>query len=98
MARTKQTARKSVGGPQATKVRTEDVGSVSPGSVPPASVTSVTPPTTVEERDGPTASGGKRKCDGTRTTTWTGKRVVFLVGGKRGEPIENAGRTRVETR
>jgi hypothetical protein len=83
MARTKQTARKSVGGPQATKVTTQKVW-----SVPPASVPSVTPPTTVEERDGQTASGGKRKCDGTRTTRWTGKRVVFLVGGKRGESIK----------
>jgi hypothetical protein len=85
MARTKQTARKSVGDPHPTKVRTEEVGSVPPGSVP-----SVTPSstTTVEERDGQTASGGKRKCDGTRTTRWTGKRVVFVVGGKRGEPIQ----------
>ncbi len=88
MARTKQTARKSVGGPEPTKVRTQKVGSVPPRSVSPASVTSVTPPTTVEERDGQTASAGKRKCDGTRTTRWTGKRVVFMVGGKRGEPIE----------
>ena len=80
MARTKQTARKSVGGPQATKVTTQKVR-----SVPPASVPSVTPPTTV----GQTASGGKRKCDGTGPETrWTGKCVVFLVGGKRGEPIE----------
>jgi hypothetical protein len=85
MARTKQTARKSVGGPQATKVKTHKVWNVPPASVPPASVPSVTPPTTV----GQTASGGKRKCDGTGPETrWTGKRVVFLVGGKRGEPIE----------
>jgi hypothetical protein len=84
MARTKQTARKSVGGPQDTKVRTQKVG-----NVPPASVPSVTPPTTVEERDGQTASGGKRQCDGTGPETrWMGKRVVFVVGGKRGEPIE----------
>ncbi len=77
MARTKQTVRKSVGGPEPTKVRTQKVGSVPPRSVSPASVTSVT------------ASGGKRKCDGTGPETrWTGKRVVFLVGGKRGEPIE----------
>ena len=86
MARTKQTARKSVGGPQATKVKTHKVWSVPPRSVP-----SVTPSstTTVEERDGQTASGGKRKCDGTGPETrWTGKRVVFLVGGKRGESIK----------
>jgi hypothetical protein len=89
MARTKQTARKSVGDPKPTKVITQKVGSVPPGSVTPASVTSVTPPTTVEERDGQTASDGKRKCDGTGPETrWTGKRVVFLVGGKRGEPME----------
>lgn len=87
MARTKQTARKSVGGPVPSKVRTEEVGTVPPASVTPASVTSVTPPTTVEGTD-ETASGGKRKCDGTRTTRWTGKRVVFVVEGKRGEPIE----------
>jgi hypothetical protein len=84
MARTKQTARKSVGGPQATKVKTHKVW-----SVPPASVPSVTPPATEEEMDGQTASGGKRQCDGTGPETrWMGKRVVFLVGGKRGEPIE----------
>ncbi len=60
MARTKQTARKSVGGPQATKVKTHKVW-----SVPPASVPSVTPSSTtsVEEMDGQTASGGKRKCE-----------------------------------
>ena len=82
MVRTKQTARKSVGGPQATKVKTHKVWNVPPASVPPASVPSVTPPTTV----GQTASGGKRTRDG--TMRWTGKCVVFLVGGKRGEPIE----------
>ena len=68
MGRTKQTARKSVGGP-----------------VP---IPSVTPSltTAVKERDGQTASGGKRTRDG--TMRWTGKCVVFPVGGKRGEPIE----------
>jgi hypothetical protein len=82
MARTKQTARRRVGGPVPTKVTTEEVGSVPPpraGETPSST-------TAVEERDGQTASGGKRKRDG--TMMWTGKRVVFVVGGKRGEPIE----------
>ena len=90
MARTKQTARKSVGGPQPTKVRTEEVGSLPPpraGETPSVSVTASST-TAVEERDGQPASGGKRKFDETRATRWTGKRVVFVVGGKRGEPIE----------
>jgi hypothetical protein len=86
MARTKQTARKSVGGPQATKVKTHKVW-----SVPPASVPSVTPSstTTVEERDGQTASGGKRKCDGTGSgDEMDGQACRVPGGGKRGEPIE----------
>ena len=77
MARTKQTARKSVGGPNPTKVTTEEVGSVPPA--PPSSTTAV-------EGTDETASGGKRTRDGTMILT--GKRVVFVVGGKRGEPIE----------
>ena len=77
MARTKQTARKSEGGPVDTKVTTEEVG-----NVPPATPSS----TTAVEGTDETASGGKRTRDG--TTRWTGKRVVFVVGGKRGEPIE----------
>ena len=66
MARVKHTVRKSEGGSQPTKVTTQEVGSVPPGSVTAGSV-SVTPSstTTVEERDGQTASGGKRKRDET---------------------------------
>lgn len=76
MARTKQTARRSVGGPQPSQVTVVRVETV---------VKTPSVETRVETA-GETASGGKRRREG--TTGVEGKRVVFVVGGKRGEPIQ----------